>query len=134
MLFAFDVLWFAGENLLNRTLRERRRILHEEIFTVKKGAFEFAEFQEFEENTKEKSKKTPLDAENLEMQLLRFFKISLSKGEGLVVKRLDTQSFYEPGAYDLLQPTCENVQVNGRCKFCVRSAERSLVQDEKGLR
>ncbi|OXV11628.1 hypothetical protein Egran_00610 [Elaphomyces granulatus] len=80
-VFAFDLLFFNGEATVKRTLRERRRIIHESFQSVE-GEFAFAQFG----NTN--------DLEEIQTLLDESVKASC---EGLMVKMLDTEeSGYEP--------------------------------------
>ncbi|KAL9617438.1 MAG: hypothetical protein Q9160_007750 [Pyrenula sp. 1 TL-2023] len=80
-VFAFDLLFLNGEATVNKTLRERRQLLHE-AFTPVEGEFSFAQFG----NT--------ADIEEIQTLLDDSVKASC---EGLMVKMLDTtESGYEP--------------------------------------
>lgn len=80
-VFAFDLLFFNGEPVVKKSLRERRQLLHE-CFQPAEGEFQFAQFG----NT------NVLD----EIQTMLEDSVKASC-EGLMVKMLDTdQSGYEP--------------------------------------
>ncbi|KAJ5386875.1 hypothetical protein N7509_009416 [Penicillium cosmopolitanum] len=80
-VFAFDLLFFNGEPVVKKSLRERRQLLHE-CFQPVEGEFQFAQFG----NT------NVLD----EIQTMLEDSVKASC-EGLMVKMLDTeQSGYEP--------------------------------------
>lgn len=80
-VFAFDILFFNGEPLVKKTLRERREILRD-AFDPVEGEFAFAQYG----NTKE--------IEEIQTLLDESVKASC---EGLMVKMLDTEeSGYEP--------------------------------------
>lgn len=80
-VFAFDMLFYNGEALVKRTLRERRELLHEAFESVE-GEFAFAQYGD----TK--------DIEEIQHLLDESVKASC---EGLMVKMLDTEeSGYEP--------------------------------------
>ncbi|KAK5083743.1 ATP-dependent DNA ligase Cdc17 [Lithohypha guttulata] len=80
-VFAFDFLFYNGEALVNKTLRERRELLHE-AFTPVKGEFQFAQYGDTR------------DIEEIQTLLDESVKASC---EGLMVKMLDTEeSGYEP--------------------------------------
>lgn len=80
-VFAFDLLFLNGEATVNKTLRERRELLHS-AFTPLEGEFSFAQFG----NTR--------DIEEIQTLLDESVKASC---EGLMVKMLDTEeSGYEP--------------------------------------
>ena len=78
-LFVFDIMHYNGENLMNKPMRERRKLLEKNI--VESGNFvKLSELTEI--------KKTS--------DLTRMIKTVLEKGlEGLVLK--DSESTYEPG-------------------------------------
>ncbi|KAL8952878.1 MAG: hypothetical protein Q9222_001236 [Ikaeria aurantiellina] len=80
-VFAFDMLFYNGEAVVGKTLRERRELMHE-AFTVVEGEFAFAQYG----NTNE--------LEEIQSLLDESVKASC---EGLMVKMLDTdESGYEP--------------------------------------
>ncbi|KKA25269.1 DNA ligase (ATP) [Rasamsonia emersonii CBS 393.64] len=80
-VFAFDLLFLNGEPTVRKTLRERRRLLHESFQPVE-GEFAFAQYG----NTN--------DLEEIQNLLEESVKASC---EGLMVKMLDTEeSGYEP--------------------------------------
>lgn len=80
-VFAFDFLFYNGEALVKKTLRERRELLHK-AFTPVEGEFAFAQYGD----TK--------DVEEIQVLLDESVKASC---EGLMVKMLDTEdSGYEP--------------------------------------
>ncbi|KAJ5103143.1 DNA ligase [Penicillium argentinense] len=80
-IFAFDLLFFNGEPCVKKSLRERRKLLHE-CFQPVEGEFQFAQFG----NT------NVLD----EIQTMLEDSVKASC-EGLMVKMLDTdESGYEP--------------------------------------
>lgn len=80
-VFAFDILFYNGEATVQRSLRERRELLHE-AFTPVEGEFAFATYG----NT--------ADIEEIQLLLDESVKASC---EGLMVKMLDTNdSWYEP--------------------------------------
>lgn len=80
-VFAFDLLFFNGEAIVERSLRERRELLHD-AFTPVEGEFAFA---------------THMDGQELE-EIQTFLDESVKAScEGLMVKMLDgTESGYEP--------------------------------------
>ena len=80
-VFAFDLLFLNGEPTVNKTLRERRELLHQSFVPVE-GEFAFAQYG----NTRE--------IEEIQILLDESVKASC---EGLMVKMLDTEeSGYEP--------------------------------------
>lgn len=80
-VFAFDMLFYNGEALVKKTLRDRRTLLHE-AFEPVEGEFAFAQYG----NSK--------DVEEIQKLLDESVKASC---EGLMVKMLDTEdSGYEP--------------------------------------
>ncbi|KIX03752.1 uncharacterized protein Z518_07305 [Rhinocladiella mackenziei CBS 650.93] len=80
-VFAFDMLFYNGEPLVKKTLRERRELLHH-AFEPVEGEFAFAQYGD----TK--------DVEEIQHLLDESVKASC---EGLMVKMLDTEeSGYEP--------------------------------------
>jgi len=80
-VFAFDFLFYNGEALVKKSLRERRELLHD-AFTPIEGEFAFAQYGD----TK--------DIEEIQTLLDESVKASC---EGLMVKMLDTEeSGYEP--------------------------------------
>ncbi|KAF8641246.1 hypothetical protein AX17_000880 [Amanita inopinata Kibby_2008] len=80
-LFAFDLLYFNGESLLQKTLRERREFLRQH-FNIVPGEFDFAKAS---------------DCETTE-EIQSFLEESVKDGcEGLMVKMLESDaSYYEP--------------------------------------
>ncbi|ANZ77150.1 BA75_03371T0 [Komagataella pastoris] len=80
-LFAFDILLLNGESLLELPLKERRKILHENVRPIE-GKFQFAE---------------AMDADNV-AEIQHFLDQSVKDScEGLMVKMLDgDKSHYEP--------------------------------------
>ena len=80
-VFAFDILFYNGEALVKKSLRERRELLHE-AFTPVEGEFAFAQYGD------------TTDIEEIQTLLDDSVKASC---EGLMVKMLDTDdSGYEP--------------------------------------
>jgi DNA ligase 1 len=80
-VFAFDMLFFNGEPLVKKSLRERREHLHE-AFAPVEGEFAFAQYAD------------ATDIEEIQTLLDDSVKASC---EGLMVKMLDTEeSGYEP--------------------------------------
>ncbi|KAL9598972.1 MAG: hypothetical protein Q9219_004155 [cf. Caloplaca sp. 3 TL-2023] len=80
-VFAFDMLFYNGETVVEKSLRERRELLHE-AFAPVEGEFAFAQYG----NTS--------DLEEIQTLLDDSVKASC---EGLMVKMLDTaESGYEP--------------------------------------
>ncbi|KIV82838.1 hypothetical protein PV11_04911 [Exophiala sideris] len=80
-VFAFDMLFYNGEPLVKKTLRERRELLHE-AFEPTEGEFAFAQHGD------------AMDIEEIQHLLDDSVKASC---EGLMVKMLDTEeSGYEP--------------------------------------
>ncbi|KAL9032004.1 MAG: hypothetical protein Q9196_000017 [Gyalolechia fulgens] len=80
-VFAFDMLFYNGEAIVEKSLRERRELLHK-AFTPAEGEFAFAQYG----NTS--------DLEEIQTLLDVSVKASC---EGLMVKMLDTdESGYEP--------------------------------------
>ena len=80
-VFAFDMLFYNGEALVKKTLRERRELLHEALQPVE-GEFQFAQYGDGK------------DIEEIQHLLDESVKASC---EGLMVKMLDTEeSGYEP--------------------------------------
>ncbi|KAL8695034.1 MAG: hypothetical protein Q9218_000402 [Villophora microphyllina] len=80
-VFAFDILFFNGEAVVERSLRERRELLHK-AFSGVEGEFAFAQYG----NTS--------DLDEIQSLLDESVKASC---EGLMVKMLDTdESGYEP--------------------------------------
>lgn len=80
-VFAFDFLFYNGEALVKKTLRERRDLLHE-AFKPVEGEFAFAQYGDTR------------DVEEIQTLLDESVKASC---EGLMVKMLDTEdSGYEP--------------------------------------
>lgn len=80
-VFAFDFLFYNGEALVKKTLRERRDLLHE-AFKPVEGEFQFAQYGDGKE------------IEEIQTLLDDSVKASC---EGLMVKMLDTdESGYEP--------------------------------------
>ncbi|KAL8707554.1 MAG: hypothetical protein Q9220_007446 [cf. Caloplaca sp. 1 TL-2023] len=80
-VFAFDMLFYNGEAVVGKTLRERRELMHQAFLTVE-GEFAFAQYG----NTNE--------LEEIQSLLDDSVKASC---EGLMVKMLDTdESGYEP--------------------------------------
>lgn len=80
-VFAFDLLFYNGEPLVKKSLRERREILHN-AFTPVEGEFSFAQYGDTG------------DVEEIQHLLDDSVKASC---EGLMVKMLDTdESGYEP--------------------------------------
>ncbi|AOA63434.1 GQ67_04253T0 [Komagataella phaffii] len=80
-LFAFDILFLNGKSLLELPLKERRKILHENVKPIE-GKFQFAE---------------AMDADNV-AEIQHFLDQSVKDScEGLMVKMLDgDKSHYEP--------------------------------------
>lgn len=79
-VFVFDILFFDGIDLINKTLEERRKILYEE-FTEIEGQFAFSEH---------------IDCQNIE-EIDEFFKKSSSENyEGIMIKILGEGSNYIP--------------------------------------
>jgi DNA ligase-1 len=80
-VFAFDMLFYNGEALTKKTLRERRELLHE-AFTPVEGEFAFAQYGD------------AADVEEIQTLLDESVKAFC---EGLMVKMLDSEeSGYEP--------------------------------------
>ena len=80
-VFAFDMLFYNGEALVKKSLRDRRDLLHE-AFTPVEGEFTFAQYGD------------TADVEEIQTLLDDSVKASC---EGLMVKMLDTdESGYEP--------------------------------------
>ena len=80
-VFAFDFLFYNGEPLVKKSLRERRDLLHE-AFSPVEGEFAFAQYGDTS------------DIEEIQVLLDESVKASC---EGLMVKLLDTEeSGYEP--------------------------------------
>ncbi|EXJ53968.1 DNA ligase 1 [Cladophialophora yegresii CBS 114405] len=80
-VFAFDMLFYNGEALVKKTLRERRELLHS-AFQPVEGEFQFAQYGDAK------------DIEEIQHLLDDSVKASC---EGLMVKMLDTEeSGYEP--------------------------------------
>jgi DNA ligase 1 len=80
-VFAFDMLFYNGEALVKKTLRERRELLHNALEPVE-GEFQFAQYGDAK------------DIEEIQHLLDESVKASC---EGLMVKMLDTEeSGYEP--------------------------------------
>ncbi|KAL8973068.1 MAG: hypothetical protein Q9183_000191 [Haloplaca sp. 2 TL-2023] len=80
-VFAFDILFYNDEAVVERTLRERRRLMHEAFSSVE-GEFAFAQYENIS------------DLEEIQTLLDESVKASC---EGLMVKMLDTEeSGYEP--------------------------------------
>ena len=80
-VFAFDMLFYNGEALVKKSLRERRELLHE-AFAPVEGEFAFAQYGD------------AADIEEIQTLLDESIKASC---EGLMVKMLDTEeSGYEP--------------------------------------
>jgi DNA ligase-3 len=78
-LFVFDCIYYNGENLMGRPLRERRDLLHKNMKEVGTRV----KFSEFKLITRKQ-------------ELVEMIQEVLSKGlEGLVLK--DVKSTYEPG-------------------------------------
>eukprot|EP00985_Skeletonema_marinoi_P009372 scaffold4369_cov109-Skeletonema_marinoi.AAC.1 len=85
---AFDLMYLNGESLLDRSLAERRELLHKNFAPVD-GKFQFA---------------TALDhTENGDTALIEEFLENAVKGqcEGLMVKTLDVNAAYEPSRRSL---------------------------------
>lgn len=79
-VFVFDILYFDGLELINKSLEDRRAILHKE-FTEVEGKFFFSEFK---------------DCENIE-EVDEFFRQSInSQYEGIMIKLLGDGSNYIP--------------------------------------
>ena len=80
-VFAFDLLYLNGEAVVEKSLRERRELLHQSFMSVE-GEFAFA---------------TCMDGQEIE-QIQSFLEESIKAScEGLMVKMLDgTESGYEP--------------------------------------
>jgi DNA ligase-1 len=80
-VFAFDLLYYNGEAIVEKSLRERRELLHK-AFTPVEGEFGFA---------------TSMDGQELD-EIQTFLDDSVKAScEGLMVKMLDgTESGYEP--------------------------------------
>ncbi|KEF52198.1 DNA ligase 1 [Exophiala aquamarina CBS 119918] len=80
-VYAFDMLFYNGEALVKKSLRERREVLHA-AFEPVEGEFDFAQFGDSK------------DIEEIQKLLDESVKASC---EGLMVKMLDTEeSGYEP--------------------------------------
>lgn len=80
-VFAFDILFYNGEAVVKKSLRERRELLHK-AFTPVEGQFAFAQYGNLS------------DIEEIQTLLDESVKASC---EGLMVKMLDTdESGYEP--------------------------------------
>ncbi|ETI19421.1 hypothetical protein G647_09255 [Cladophialophora carrionii CBS 160.54] len=80
-VFAFDMLFYNGEALVKKSLRERRELLHS-AFQLVEGEFQFAQYGDAK------------DVEEIQHLLDDSVKASC---EGLMVKMLDTEeSGYEP--------------------------------------
>lgn len=80
-LFAFDMIYFNGQSLVNKTLGERRKLMFDNLKPID-GKFTFATF------------KNSSNVEELQAFLDQSVKDSC---EGLMVKMLNTnESFYEP--------------------------------------
>lgn len=80
-LFAFDLLYFNGESVVNKTLAERRQIMFDNLKPID-GKFSFATF------------KNSSNLDELQLFLDQSVKDSC---EGLMVKMLNTkESYYEP--------------------------------------
>ena len=80
VLFAFDLLYWNGESLLQRSLRERREILHEHFKEVP-NEFYFAK---------------SIDSTTVEDIQIFLDEAVQSSCEGLMVKTLDVEASYEP--------------------------------------
>lgn len=92
-VFVFDILFYNGENLMDRPFRERRKII-EEIIKEEKNKIQLTE-------------KLVTDSDS---EVKKFYKKVLSRGfEGLMGKKLDSP--YKPGRYVegwvKLKPTLE---------------------------
>jgi DNA ligase-1 len=85
---AFDLMYLNGESLLQKTLTERRKLMHEHFEAVP-GKFRFAEFLDAEENG---------DTTIIEDFLENAVK---NQCEGLMVKTLDVNAIYEPSRRSL---------------------------------
>lgn len=80
VLFAFDLLYWRGESLLQRSLRERREILHRHFREVP-NEFYFAK---------------SIDSTTVEDIQIFLDEAVQSSCEGLMVKTLDVEASYEP--------------------------------------
>ncbi|XP_064610448.1 DNA ligase 3-like [Liolophura sinensis] len=78
-LFVFDCLHINGENLMDKPIKERRKILHEEMIEIKNHVM-FSEMQYIRQ------------PDDLNVLMTKVFREGL---EGLVLK--DVNSIYEPG-------------------------------------
>lgn len=80
-LFAFDILYYNGESLIQKPLAERREFLYDNLKDIE-GKFTFA---------------TKMDTDNVE-QITKFLDQSVHDAcEGLMIKTLDgKESYYEP--------------------------------------
>lgn len=78
-LFVFDCIYYNGESLVNKTMKERKEILEKNMVEIKNHIM----YSEYEEIHK---------PEDLEAMMTKVFKLGL---EGLVLK--DVKSVYEPG-------------------------------------
>lgn len=85
---AFDLMYLNGKSLLQKTLAERRELLHQHFFAVP-GKFQFAKSVDHEENG--------------DTQVIEEFLDAAVKGqcEGLMVKTLDVNAIYEPSRRSL---------------------------------
>jgi len=85
---AFDLMFLNGKSLLNKTLAERRQLLHEHFHEVP-GKFRFAESMDHEENG--------------DTTVIEDFLDAAVKGqcEGLMVKTLEVNAIYEPSRRSL---------------------------------
>ncbi|XP_030761984.1 DNA ligase 3 isoform X2 [Sitophilus oryzae] len=78
-LFVFDCIYYNGESLINKPLKERKQILHDNMIEVQNHIV-FSEMKEIDE------------PKTLAKMIAKVLKLGL---EGLVLK--DTMSKYEPG-------------------------------------
>ena len=79
-LYVFDILYWNGESVLDKSLKERRELLHEHFKTVPSETH-FATHREFE------------NSEELETFLTESIE---NQCEGLMIKTWNTSAFYEP--------------------------------------
>ncbi|XP_014214879.1 DNA ligase 3 [Copidosoma floridanum] len=78
-LFVFDIIYYNGESLLNRTMKERRKLLEQKMTPIENRIM-LSETQEIK------------DSRKLAEMIAKVFKLRL---EGLVLKDVDSK--YEPG-------------------------------------
>ena len=85
---AFDLMYLNGKSLLNHTLAERRKLMHENFKPIE-GKFQFATFVDHKEDG--------------DTAILEEFLDTAVKGkcEGLMVKTLDVHAVYEPSRRSL---------------------------------